>query len=110
MSSFTPGPDYLTAEMVYESLKELHRKLVARLRAEGKTADWMPAWYLHLPSGEKVRIKYLGGEGALIRFGLPDEETQVIVAPSAVAITIESQDSESFPVELLDELDDSDSE
>jgi hypothetical protein len=107
-------PTPLTAEAVVKSLDSLYRRIVFDLRAKGKTADWMPAWYVHLPSGEKVRIKLITKDGSLIRFTAPDEETYIVVAPTAVVITIEptSEDSEGFPVEFLedDEAEDTASE
>jgi hypothetical protein len=105
MSTFrVPRP--FTAETVYESLKSAHRKIVLRLQAEGKTKDWTPAWYVHLPSGERVRIRWFGVEGVLLRFTTPDD-LPILLAPEALALTIEplSEDVEGFPVEFLDESD-----
>jgi hypothetical protein len=92
-----------TGAAVFNRLKEVPRRIEFDLRAEGKTEDWMPAWYVHLPSGEKVRIRWISQEGPLIRFTTP-ERSYVIVAPTAVAITIERlpEDSEGFPVEFLE--------
>jgi hypothetical protein len=96
-------PTPLTGAAVFNRLKDLHRRIVLDLQAEGKTEDWVPAWYVHLPSGEKVRIKLIEKEGPLIRFTRP-EGSYVIVAPTAVAITIEPlpEDAEGFPVEFLE--------
>lgn len=93
----------LTAEAVYKGLKLVHRRIVLDLEAEGKTTDWTPAWYAHLPSGEKVRVRWFGIEGALVLLRTP-EDLPVVLAPEAVAITIEPlpEDQEGFPVEFYD--------
>lgn len=83
---------------------------MARERAAGKTVDWVPAWIVHLPSGEKVRIKRIAKEGPLIRF-VTREGVSVILAPEAVAITIAPpiEDTEGFPIEFLDSADENES-
>ncbi len=102
-----PMPRPLTSGAVLKSLETMHRKLVAQARTEGKTEDWMPAWYVHLASGEKVRIRWFGREAALMRFTTPDG-TFLLLAPEAVAITIEAlgEDDEGFPIEFLDDPED----
>jgi len=62
------------------------------------------AWFVHLPSGEKIRFRFIGREGSLVRFTTGDGP-HVIVAPNAVVVTIESAeaDPEGFPVEFSDE-------
>lgn len=97
-------PRPLTAQAVFERLERIHAELVISLRAEDKTEDWMPAWYAHLPSGEKVRIKWIGRAGSLVRFTSP-EGRSIILAPDAVVVTIDPLpgDSEGFPMEFLGE-------
>ena len=94
----------LTAEGVFKCLERFHRGIEFDLRAKGKRPeDWVPAWYVHLPSGEKVRIRLIGTEPPLVRFTTFDHRS-IILAPDAVAVTIEPQpeDSEGFPIEFLD--------
>jgi hypothetical protein len=89
---------------VYDSLKSLYRGIEFDLRAQGKRPeDWVPAWYVHLPSGEKPRIRLINTEGCLVRF-ITFDGRFILLAPDAVAVTIEPQpeDSEGFPVEFLD--------
>ena len=76
-----------------------------QVQAEGKNEDWLPAWYVHLPSGEKVGIKHISRRGSLIRFTTRDERSYVVLAPTAVAVTIKPfpEDSEGFPIEFLGE-------
>lgn len=104
MPSIPMPPRPLTAAAVVNALRRLHRRIVLDLQATGKNEDWMPAWYVHLPSGEKVRIKFIAEDGRLVRFTAPDEETLIVIAPDAVAITVEppSEDSEGFPLEFLE--------
>jgi hypothetical protein len=101
-------PQPLTARAVYNSLESVHRQIVLKLQAEGKTTDWTPAWYAHLPSGEKIRIRWFGIEGSLVLLRTP-EALPVVLAPDAVAITIEPlpEDAEGVPIEFL-ELDEND--
>jgi hypothetical protein len=99
-----PPRGRLTAEAVYDCLKRVYRGIEFDLRAQGKRPeDWVPAWYVHLPSGEKPRIRLINTEGPLVRFTTFDDRF-ILLAPDAVAVTIEPQpgDSEGFPIEFLD--------
>lgn len=77
------------AERQHKSLKELHERLVWEAKADGKGPETLPAWYAHLPSGDRFRIKWIGTYGPFVRFVAPDDHTAVLLAPEAVSITIE---------------------
>jgi hypothetical protein len=96
-------PSHLTAAAVFDRLRRIHADVAFEVEDEGKTRDWMPAWYAHLPSGEKVRIRWIGRKGPLVHFTTP-EGSRIILAPDAVVVTIEPlpADTEGFPVEFLD--------
>ncbi len=56
--------------------------------------DQLPGWFLHLPSGIVIQIRYISAEGSLVRIAgwESDAETgdQVFVAPESVAISVRS--------------------
>jgi hypothetical protein len=94
----------LTADAVCERLKKQNDRIIADLKFEGKDpADWVPAWYVHLPSGEKAHFRLIGVEGPLIRFTTFDGRF-IILSPQSVVVTIEPQpeDSEGFPAEWVE--------
>jgi hypothetical protein len=68
---------------------EFHHRLVAKTKAAGKEEEPSPAWYVHLPSGERFRIKSINTYGPFVSFVAPDDETQALLGPEAVSITIE---------------------
>lgn len=96
-------PRPLTADDVYDRLKDLHQRIVFDLQADNKTEDWMPEWYAHLPSGEKVRIRTFTTDGPLVRLTSFDKKF-ILLAPDAVVVTVEPQppDPKGVPVEFLD--------
>jgi hypothetical protein len=89
---------------VFKALKGVQRQIELDLSAEKKGEDWFPAWHVHLPSGENVRIRYFSAEGPLLEFITPDGET-IYVAPQSLVLTLDtvSKGEETFPVEWLDE-------
>jgi hypothetical protein len=103
MPDIQPVARPITSRAVFDRLKTVYERIVFDLRAEGKTDDWAPAWYAHLPSGEKVRIKLIQRDGSLICF-TTYERSLILLAPDAVVVTIEPQpeDSEGFPIEFLE--------
>src|SRR5262245_47746298 len=74
------------AERTFESLRELHQRLVWQAQANGQGEEALPAWHVHLPSGVSMRIKWMGTYGAFMRFTSPDEMV-VLVAPEALCLT-----------------------
>jgi hypothetical protein len=99
----------LSRRAVFDELEKAYRRIVIGLRLEGKKEDWVPAWYAHLPSGERARIKLIGRKGPLVEF-TTREGSLILLAPDAVVVTIESQpeDSEGFPLEFLDSAEEDD--
>lgn len=83
------------AEKQHESLKRLHMRLMAQAQVDGKGPESLPAWWVHLPTGQKIRIKWIGVYGPFVRFVAPDDETAILLAPEAVTITIEPIPDES---------------
>jgi hypothetical protein len=88
-------PRLSPAEKQHKSLKELHMRLIAETQMAGKGPEAMPAWWAHLASGEKFRIKWIGTFGPFVRFVAPDDATAILLAPESVAITIEPIPEES---------------
>ena len=78
-----------TAERMHKTLRELHARLEHGARAEGKGPESLPAWHLHLPSGEVLRVKWIGTLGPFVRFVGMDDATAMLIAPEAVSITID---------------------
>jgi hypothetical protein len=93
----------LTADSVFRALKEVQRQIELDLRAEKKGEDWFPAWHLHLPSGQKVRIRWFSTEGPLLEFTTPEGDP-IYVAPESLVLTLDplSEGEETFPVEWSD--------
>jgi hypothetical protein len=77
------------AERQFNSLSELHKRLVFEAQVEDKGPETLPAWYAHLASGERFRIKWIGTHGPFVRFTAPDDKTFVLLAPEAVTIEVE---------------------
>lgn len=94
------SPPSRTERMV-DALRDLHRRYEFQLTQEGKGAESLPAWYLHLPSGIPVRIKTVGRQGPFLRFVSPDGIV-ALVAPEVVSITAvpptEEDKEERFPI------------
>ena len=94
----------LKADAVYHCLRHLHRRIefACERKARGQRTGFLPAVHLYLRREAPYQVDEC--RSSLVRFTTFDDRF-IILAPDAVAITIEPQpeNREGFPVEFLDE-------
>jgi hypothetical protein len=94
MPTFPQPPS--RAEKAYNALLAAHRLL--QMRAD--TEDDLPAWFLLTAAGP-VRIQTIGTYREFVQFTTPEEHI-VLIAPEAVAVTMQKLAPESseprFPI------------
>jgi hypothetical protein len=78
----TPISPRLTAERVYETLREAYE----RVAQTAESPDDLPVWHLLTGAGP-IRIDGIGVFGAFVRFHARDDRT-MLVAPEIVAVSI----------------------
>lgn len=83
------------ADRLQEKLREVHFSLVSDARDKGLTEEDLPAWHIHLPSGQRFQIRLIGTCGPLMRFIGLDGDAVALVAPESVAITLTPIPAES---------------
>ena len=87
----------LSAERVYETLKAAHQQLQVDAATAG---DDLPAWYLLTAAGP-IRIRTINTYRQFVQFVTPEGHI-VLIAPDAVAVTMEKLTPESseprFPI------------
>jgi hypothetical protein len=72
---------------MFNALSKMHARQVAEAQFHGRGEETLAAWHAHLPSGQAFRIKWIRTHEPFMRFTGLDDETFVLMAPEAVAIT-----------------------